>query len=117
MYEQDYDLGMDTNRMGGFLAGVLVGALAGAAAMLLFAPESGAKTRKKLRKKAVALAESLGDTYDETVDMARERAMRMTDDVRGRMDEAQSTGKDLLEEQKSKVQSIVQAGRDVLRRR
>ncbi len=51
MAERDFEMDMDVvNRMGGFLAGALIGALAGATAMLLFAPQSGVKTRKQIRR-------------------------------------------------------------------
>jgi len=118
MFEQDYDLDLPSLKpVGGFLAGVLVGGLIGAAAMLLFAPQSGAKTRKQLRRKAEQLRENVGDTYDETVDMARERAEQVKSGVRDRLDEVQQRGHVMLEEQKHKVESVVQAGRDAVKRR
>lgn len=118
MSEHDYGMEMPSLKgVGGFLAGALIGALAGAAATLLLAPQSGAKTRKQLRRKAVALRENVGETYDETLELARERAEEVKSGVRNRLEEVQQRGQVLLEAQKSKVQSVVQAGRDAVKRR
>ena len=43
---------MNGNRDGNFLAGVIIGAMLGAAIALLYAPQSGEKTRKLVSKKA-----------------------------------------------------------------
>jgi gas vesicle protein len=103
--------------MGGFLSGLLIGALAGAAAMLFFAPQTGEETRRKLRDKTVELRDTVGEKYDEVVETARERAQRLSEDVRSRVEDASHRGQELLEEQKNRVQDAVQAGRQSLKRR
>lgn len=54
-----------------FFAGILLGSLAGAATMLLFAPQSGRKTRNQIQQKATELrAQALG-TVESTVAQVR----------------------------------------------
>jgi len=48
---------MSQDRDGNFLAGIVVGAIVGAAMALLYAPQSGEKTRKLVAKKAKELKE------------------------------------------------------------
>lgn len=48
---------MNEEHKGGFLAGVVIGAIIGAAIALLYAPETGEKTRKLITKKAKELKE------------------------------------------------------------
>ena len=48
---------MNNNRCGNFLTGVVIGAIVGAAVALLYAPQSGEKTRKLVAKKAKELKE------------------------------------------------------------
>lgn len=78
------------------LGGVLGGCLA-----LLFAPESGRRTRERLRDLAA-------DVRDRTIDFS--------EDVRDKAEEALERGKDLLEEKKSMVTAAVQAGKDAMQR-
>jgi gas vesicle protein len=73
-----------------------VGVLAGATVALLYAPQTGVKTRKQLRK-GVADA---GDYLEEAGDYLREQAERLTD-------EAQK----LAKRTRSQVESVIdQAG-------
>ena len=58
-----YDLeGAGMKVAAGALAGLVVGGLIGAAIMMIYAPQSGAKTRKMLRKKAMALRNQASET-------------------------------------------------------
>ncbi len=47
-----------------FLAGVMIGALAGAVAGILFAPDSGSKTRKRISKEVGKLKDELVETTE-----------------------------------------------------
>ncbi|MCZ2147709.1 MAG: YtxH domain-containing protein [Bryobacterales bacterium] len=50
------------------LGGFLVGALAGATVMLLFAPQSGARTRRKIRRQAEDAADYIIEAGNDLVD-------------------------------------------------
>jgi gas vesicle protein len=82
------------------LAFILGGALGGCLA-LLFAPESGRRTRERLRDLAA-------DVRDRTIDLS--------EDIRDKAEEALERGKDLLDEKKSMMTAAVQAGKEAMQR-
>jgi len=98
----------------GALAGLVVGGLIGAAVMMIYAPQSGAKTRKLLRKKAMALrsqaSETAGDAKEraeDALDAAVERAREASDELRDRVENLQKKGQKTLGEQKERVAEMV----------
>jgi len=98
----------------GALAGLVVGGLIGAAIMMIYAPQSGAKTRKMLRKKAMALrsqasetAEDARERAEEALDAAVERAREASDELRDRAEKLQKRGQKTLDEQKERVADLV----------
>ena len=82
------------------LAFILGGAL-GTCLALLFAPESGRRTRERLRDMAA-------DVRDRTIDFS--------EDMRDKAEEALERGKDLIEEKKNLVTAAVQAGKEAMQR-
>jgi gas vesicle protein len=82
------------------LAFILGGVLGGSMA-LLFAPESGRRTRERLRDVAA-------DVRDKTIDMSEE--------LRDKAEEALERGREMFEEKKSIVTAAVQAGREAVQR-
>jgi gas vesicle protein len=102
----------------GALAGLVVGGLIGAAVMMIYAPQSGAKTRKMLRKKAAALrsqasdtAEEARDRAEEALDAAVERAREASEELRDRAEKLQKRGQKTLDEQKERVSELVGNGK------
>jgi len=98
----------------GALAGLVVGGLIGAAVMMIYAPQSGAKTRKLLRKKAMALrnqasetAEDARERAEEALDAAVERAREASDELRDRVEHIQKRSQKTLDEQKERVADLV----------
>jgi len=98
----------------GALAGLVVGGLIGAAIMMIYAPQSGAKTRKLLRKKAMALrnqasetAEDARERAEEALDAAVERAREASDELRDRVEHIQKRSQKSLDEQKERVADLV----------
>ena len=98
----------------GALAGLVVGGLIGAAIMMIYAPQSGAKTRKMLRKKAMALrnqasetAEDARERAEEALDAAVERAREASDELRDRAEKLQKRGQKTIDEQKERVADLV----------
>jgi len=115
-YEYDaYDKQeMNMKVAAGALAGLVVGGLIGAAVMMIYAPQSGVKTRKMLRKKAMALrhqasetAEDARDRAEDALDSAIERARDASDELRDRMEHIQKRGQKTFDEQKERVADLV----------
>lgn len=104
---------------GAFLAGFILGGLVGAAVAMIMAPMPGAETRKQIMDKGQewrGLAES-------RIDEARKRAENMSGDVKSRAEQAagdarrhaeelQERSRVILEEQKSKLASAIDRGKE-----
>lgn len=127
MSENDSDFGT-------FLAGFIIGGLIGAAIALLYAPQSGEETRTIIKEKSIELKDKAAETAEE----ARARAEKALEEARARADVAiqetraraeelaritkekavdfQQKGQVVLEEQKSRVGSAIEAGKKVIKR-
>jgi gas vesicle protein len=82
--------------LGFILGGVLGGCLA-----LLFAPESGRRTRERLRDLA-------SDVRDRTIDLS--------EDIRDKAEDAVERGREVYEEKKTILSAAVQAGKEAMQR-
>lgn len=67
----------DNARLVNFTTGVVCGAVIGAGVALLLAPDSGRRTRRKISRTAGEVRNQAGDRWDD-----------LTEDVKGRVDEA-----------------------------
>jgi gas vesicle protein len=65
-----------------FITGLTVGALIGTAAALLFAPQSGRRTRRQIARTAEDLAGSAADTLDDVREDARDLADKAARETR-----------------------------------
>lgn len=74
----------DAREIGMFVAGAAFGALVGAGVALMYAPQSGRRTRGKIRRSA----EDLAERAEEKVDHVREDARRAARDVREKAGES-----------------------------
>lgn len=74
----------EAREIGMFVAGAAFGALVGAGVALLYAPQSGRRTRGKIRRRA----EDLAERAEEQVEHAREDARRAAEDVRRSVEES-----------------------------
>ena len=82
--------------LGFILGGVLGGCLA-----LLFAPESGRRTRERLRDLAA-------DVRDKTIDLS--------EDLRDKAEDAVEKSREVFEEKKTILSAAVQAGKEAMQR-
>jgi gas vesicle protein len=82
------------------LAFILGGAL-GAGLAMLFAPDSGRRTRERLRDFAA-------DVRDKTIDFS--------EDLRDKTEDAMERGREVFEEKKSILSAAVQAGKEAIQR-
>jgi len=92
---------------GDFLAGFIIGAVVGAAAALLLAPQSGQETRTRIRETGLELR----DRAEELSLEARREADRLAEEAAKRARDVEQRGRIVLEEQKHKVQEVVQKAR------
>ncbi len=119
----------DSNEFGAFLSGLVFGGLVGAAAALLLAPQSGEETRTYIREKSIELKDTASDraaearsqaetTYVETRQQAearlaeaRQQAEKIVKDAQARADELRQQGQVVLEEQRTKLEDAIDAGK------
>jgi len=120
---------------GAYLLGFMVGGLVGAAVALLLAPQSGEETRTLIREKSIELKDKAYETAEEararaekSLEDARTRAEAAYQDVRTKTEELakltkeratdlQKRGQVVLEEQKTRIEGAVEAGKKVAQRK
>jgi gas vesicle protein len=81
--------------------GFILGGALGASLAVLFAPESGRRTRERLRDLAA-------DVRDKTIDLS--------EDFRDKAEDVVERGREVIEEKKSILSAAVQAGREAMQR-
>jgi len=120
---------------GAFLAGFMIGGLVGAAVALLLAPQSGEETRTLIREKSIELKDKATETAEEalhraekTLEEARVRAEAAYQEARVRAEEVaqltkdraaqlQERGQIVLEQQKTRLEDAIQAGKKAAQRK
>ena len=73
---------MECKTSAGFGIGLLIGAVIGGAIALLYAPQSGKKTRKFLKNKAAEFVDEVKEEASEVVDEVKEKASGVMDTVK-----------------------------------
>jgi gas vesicle protein len=96
------------------VAGLFIGSLIGAGAALLFAPQSGMKTRAELQKGAVALRDRTTKTVNDTVTQVKSRANQIKADVQIRAGELQHRGQDILAKQLDRIAVAAERGKEAI---
>jgi gas vesicle protein len=81
--------------------GFILGGALGASLAMLFAPESGRRTRERLRDLAA-------DARDKTIDVS--------DELRDKAEDVLERGREVLKEKKSILSAAVQAGKEASQR-
>jgi len=114
MDDHDHEHENDVNQLGGFFAGLLIGGLAGAVAMWLLAPQSGKRTRAKIEQKSIELREQTTEAVEDALKQARTKGRQIRADVREKADELQQHGQAVLDEQKERLSTLVEAGKTAI---
>ena len=104
---------MNNQRGVEFLAGFLLGGIVGAAVALLMAPASGAETREQLRERGIELR-NRGEEFSAD---AMKNAQMMAEEGQKRAAEMQERSRLALEEQKSRLQDAIDAGKQAAAQR
>lgn len=81
--------------------GFILGGVLGASLALIFAPESGRRTRERLKDLAADV---------------REKTRDVTEDIRDKVEEALDQGKEVYEEKKTLLSAAYQAGKEAMQR-
>jgi gas vesicle protein len=102
-----YDL---QSNLGGIAAGVLIGALAGAITMLFIAPQSGRRMRALVRHKALELRDQATEVAEDAMWKARSKTKHLSHEARTTAKGLQERGQDVIEKQKERVESVLEAG-------
>jgi gas vesicle protein len=93
---------MTTNQSKSFLIGFLVGASAGAVAALMWAPQSGEKTRTQIREKGIELKGQAEGTYADLKEMLETTTAELQAEIQGlpaKVDEAMARSRDTVSRQ------------------
>ncbi len=108
----------DRDDFGAFMIGFIIGGLTGAAVSLLLAPQSGAETREIIRERAIEIRNQASETVDEAYEHAeaaakeaRVRADEWAKIARERADALQKQGTVVIEEQKHRIEGIIDSAR------
>jgi gas vesicle protein len=93
------------------LVGVLIGGLAGALAMMLFAPQSGKRTRAQINRKSIQLRDRTTKNVKKAVAQVRSETNRITAEVHEKAGELKQLGQDKLVQQLDRVSAALDAGK------
>lgn len=84
--------------------------------MLLFAPQSGIRTRAQIRRKSIQLRDRTTSSVKNALEQARVNADEVTAGVRGKAGELnQRGGQDKLVEQMDRVSAVLDAGKKAVK--
>lgn len=102
----------ERDHFGTFLVGFVVGGLTGAIISLLYAPQSGDKTRAVIKEKTIELVDKTTDTLEDTYKKAEsvatdtvEKAQGLIKKAGAKTTELVEKGQVLLEETKDKTKA------------
>jgi gas vesicle protein len=92
---QDYQttyLREQASRTKPILSGLLIGGLIGAGTALLFAPQSGERTRAEIQNKTLELRDRTTDTVKDAVSQVKAKTRQVTSDVLGKAEQLTHRG-------------------------
>jgi len=94
-----------------FIVGALAGGLAGSVTMLLYAPQSGKRTRAKIQQKSIELTERMNNTVEDAVAQTRSKAHQIKVDLKHQGKMIQDRGQAVVDDQKERLSTLVEAGK------
>jgi gas vesicle protein len=93
------------------LLGLLVGSLTGATAMMLFAPQSGKRTRNQIYQEGIELRDRTTTGINEAAEQVRSLTNKITAEAQKKAGELKQSGQDQLVEQMEDVSVALEAGK------
>ena len=109
-HRQEYqheNLGEHTSRVKPVMSGLLIGGLIGAGTALLFAPQSGERTRANIQQKTIEIRDKTADTVKDAVSQVKSKTRQVTSDVLGKAQEFTQHGRETLENKFDEVSQTV----------
>jgi gas vesicle protein len=103
------------NKAMNVLVGMLIGGLTGAGVMLLFAPQSGEKTRALIQLKSVELRDRTTEAVDQALAQARSESQEIASEVRKTAGRLKQQGQDKLVAGMDRASSVLEAGKVAVR--
>lgn len=97
------------------LVGALVGGLTGVGVMLLFAPQSGEKTRSLLRDKGIEFRDQATKDMKKALTQVRSEANRLTTEVKEKAIELKELGQDSLVKSLDLVSNALDDGKKAIK--
>jgi len=88
------------------LGGLLLGGLIGAGTALLFAPQSGERTRAEIQNKTIELRDRTTDTVKDAVSQVKSKTRQVTSDVLGKAHELTNHGEEAYTHHLDDVQTV-----------
>jgi gas vesicle protein len=79
------------------VGGLLIGALVGAAAMLLYAPQSGEKTRDQIRQKNIEIRNLTTEAIEDAMVKTRQKAQKIQGIVQKQVNSLEQGGQDVMQ--------------------
>ena len=105
---QEYEyLTEGTSRVKPVLGGLLLGGLIGAGTALLFAPQSGERTRATIQNKTMELRDRTTEGVKDAVSQVTSKTRQVATNVLGKGQELVQQGRDVLEHQLDEVAHTV----------
>lgn len=99
-----------SNQIEGFAKGIIIGGLIGAAIALLYAPQSGRKTRRDLNRNAEELLEKAQEEYE----AALKKSGKAYDSAVKQLKHLESSAKEKVGEMGEKVGELADLGKEAL---
>ncbi len=101
----------NTSKGLGFFGGLLVGGMAGAITMLLVAPQSGKRTRAKIQMRSIELRDQAADAVEDALAQTRAKVHQLRSSIEDQAEAIQNQGSLIVNEQKERISSLVEAGK------
>lgn len=105
----------DGNNSRNVALGLFIGGLVGAATMLIFAPQSGRRTRAQIRSKGSQLRDQTSDMVDNAMEQVRSETQEITAGVQGKAERLKQRGLDKIVEQMDRVSGVLDAGKNAVK--
>lgn len=101
----------ETHNTKNIFISLLIGGAIGALAMLLYAPQSGKRTRTQIQQKSILLRNRTTKDIKKAVAQVRSKTSHITAEVREKAGELKQLGQDKLVEQLDRVSAALDAGK------